>query len=404
MDSPESSRTLQFQFNGKAGEYFKIWIVNVALTIITIGIYSPWAKVRSKRYFYGNTILDGSSFDYLADPLAILKGRMLVFAVLLVYVVSTEYIHILKIIFLILYIVALPWIVVKSMQFNTRNSAYRNIRFNFDGALGEAARVYIGLFLLSMITLGLAIPYSVKRSKQFTVEHSYFGTSKFDFHATGGSFYMIYLKALAAPFIIAIILGIISAIAIPAYQGYINAAKHHSAQQIQAPQQQTQSTNHQPLPQSTNASRTGTPCNPATPASKCQQTQPGKHKPVPKAVIGIMVVSYVLVLAFYLLIAVYIRTRTDNLVLNNTSLEKHKLQSTLRVRGMFYIYFTNIIAILISVGLLIPWAKIRTAKYRFDHTALIAQGDLRGFVADEQEAVTAAGVEFTSALDIDLGF
>ena len=30
-------------FTGKASEYFGIWIVNVLLTILTLGIYSAWA-------------------------------------------------------------------------------------------------------------------------------------------------------------------------------------------------------------------------------------------------------------------------------------------------------------------------------------------------------------------------
>ena len=39
------------QFNGRGGEFFGIWIVNILLSIITLGIYSAWAKVRTKRYF-----------------------------------------------------------------------------------------------------------------------------------------------------------------------------------------------------------------------------------------------------------------------------------------------------------------------------------------------------------------
>jgi uncharacterized membrane protein YjgN (DUF898 family) len=65
------------QFHGSAGEYFKIWIVNLALTILTLGIYSAWAKVRSSRYFLGNTELAGYRFGYVADPFYILKGRLL---------------------------------------------------------------------------------------------------------------------------------------------------------------------------------------------------------------------------------------------------------------------------------------------------------------------------------------
>ena len=66
------------QFTGTAGEYFRIWIVNLCLNVVTLGLYSPWAKVRRKRYFYGSTLLEGSAFEYTGNPVAILKGRLLV--------------------------------------------------------------------------------------------------------------------------------------------------------------------------------------------------------------------------------------------------------------------------------------------------------------------------------------
>jgi len=55
-----------FEFRGEAKEYFKIWIVNIALTLITLGIYSAWAKVRNNKYIYGNTFLNGSNFEFNA--------------------------------------------------------------------------------------------------------------------------------------------------------------------------------------------------------------------------------------------------------------------------------------------------------------------------------------------------
>jgi uncharacterized membrane protein YjgN (DUF898 family) len=70
-------RALSFRFTGTAQEYFRIWIVNTLLTIVTLGIYSAWAKVRSRQYFYRNTWLDDSSFEYLADPIKVLKGRLI---------------------------------------------------------------------------------------------------------------------------------------------------------------------------------------------------------------------------------------------------------------------------------------------------------------------------------------
>src|SRR6185295_361544 len=78
----DERQSLQFQFTGKGGEYFAIWIVNLLLTIITFGIYSPWAKVRREQYFHRNTLLDGHAFDYTGQPIKILIGRVLVLIVI----------------------------------------------------------------------------------------------------------------------------------------------------------------------------------------------------------------------------------------------------------------------------------------------------------------------------------
>lgn len=50
------------EFHGTAKEYFGIWIVNVLLSIITLGVYGAWAKVRDRKYFYGNTFVDEQNF------------------------------------------------------------------------------------------------------------------------------------------------------------------------------------------------------------------------------------------------------------------------------------------------------------------------------------------------------
>jgi len=70
----------RFEFTGDAREYFRIWVVNLALSIVTLGIFSAWAKVRSERYFYGNTRVAGEPFEYLAKPWPILKGRLIAVA------------------------------------------------------------------------------------------------------------------------------------------------------------------------------------------------------------------------------------------------------------------------------------------------------------------------------------
>ena len=61
------------------------------LSIVTLGIFSAWAKVRNKQYFYRNTLVDGSSFEYLASPIAILKGRIIAAVALAAFFAAQQY-------------------------------------------------------------------------------------------------------------------------------------------------------------------------------------------------------------------------------------------------------------------------------------------------------------------------
>src|SRR5258708_35224200 len=65
----------QLHFTGNGAEYFGVWIVNLLLTIITLGIYSAWAKVRRKQNFYRQTEVAGAPFDFFAQPPMTLNGR-----------------------------------------------------------------------------------------------------------------------------------------------------------------------------------------------------------------------------------------------------------------------------------------------------------------------------------------
>ncbi len=55
-----NDKTTPFEFTGRGGEYFRIWIVNILLILLTLGIYSAWATVRKRLYFYGNIRLAGT--------------------------------------------------------------------------------------------------------------------------------------------------------------------------------------------------------------------------------------------------------------------------------------------------------------------------------------------------------
>ena len=211
-------------FQGKASEYFGIWIVNLLLSLITFGVYSAWAKVRRKKYFYNSTLIDNIGFDYHANPIAILKGRVIAFVLFALYVYGKGSSPILAAVLVLLFFLALPWLIVRGSLFNARNTSHRGLRFDFVGTVNKAARVYIGLPMLTIFTLGLIWPYIAHEKSQFLMSNHRFGLSQFDMSRVVKQFYKVYLIVFIVP-----IIGILAAIAIPAYQAYVNKAKAASA-------------------------------------------------------------------------------------------------------------------------------------------------------------------------------
>jgi len=195
-DSGWKPTEIPFEFTGTGGEYFKVWIVNILLSIVTLGIYSAWAKVRRKKYLYGNTRLKGAAFEYLADPLKILKGRLIVIGFFLLSYAATYVFPVIQIVFTLLFIVALPWVIVRTLMFNARNSAIRNIRFGFKGRVKDAALVYLWWPFVAVFTLGIIFPYVYYRQKKFIVENSTYGTTRFVFTATSREYYRLFMSAI----------------------------------------------------------------------------------------------------------------------------------------------------------------------------------------------------------------
>jgi uncharacterized membrane protein YjgN (DUF898 family) len=186
------SRMVQFNFNGQGGEYFRIWIVNFFLSILTFGIFSAWAKVRNKQYFYGNTELDGSTFEYTGNPVAILKGRAIAGGFFILYSGVGDLFPVLGLVMFVLLMIAMPWIIKRSLMFNARNTVYRNIRLHFHGSVKEAALVF-GLWpLAGMLTLGILAPLAFYKQQRFLVENHSYGTAHFDFYAEPKDYYKMF--------------------------------------------------------------------------------------------------------------------------------------------------------------------------------------------------------------------
>ena len=153
LASDETGELLRLEFTGTGAEYFRIWVVNLLFTVLTLGIYSAWAKVRRLQYFYRNTRLAGSVFDYHGNPKAILKGRILALALLAAYKISLDVSRFAAIATAVLLAAITPWLLARAFHFKMANSSYRGLRFHFSGTVAQAYR----MLALFTVVLGCAV-------------------------------------------------------------------------------------------------------------------------------------------------------------------------------------------------------------------------------------------------------
>ena len=365
MNQDKMLKSVELSFNGNAGEYFRIWIVNVLLSIVTLGVYSAWAKVRNKQYFYANTILDGSPFEYNASPIAILKGRLVVVAILALYYVLIHFYPLSEGLFLIVFFLILPWLVMRSLMFNARYSSYRNLHFSFEKNLSAAVKTFLGLGILIPLTLGLIYPYYMHSIQKYRVDNHGFGQFRFHFKSDVKAFYKYYMFAFLIIVLAIIVMSVF-------YGGVMSALTG-----LNDPQRPPQASSN--------------------------------------AITAIFVMTTIYLLAYFVAFA-YIKTRVFNKVWSNTELNRPSarhmstpivplmsFKGDLEVKPMFIIYFTNTLAIVLSMGLLIPWAKIRLAKYRIENLHASSLANLKVITAKQRENIGTIGSEMGDILDIDIG-
>lgn len=317
-----------FEFRGDGMEYFKIWIVNVLLTILTLGIYSAWATVRNNRYFYSNLYLDNTNFSYLAEPLTILKGRVIAVIAFVAFSMISQYDPAYSIVLTVILLIAIPYFVNQSLAFQRRMSAYNNIQFRFKASYFEAFMVFYVWPFLGVLTLGILYPLAMLKMHQYVVKNSAYGTTSFDFNATYGDYGIIFLILLG----VGLVFGSIY-MAITAF--------------------------------------------------------------IPGAA---FITPFIMGLVYFGLY-LYFVTQINNLFFHSLSLKDHRFNASVSAVGLGKVVLINLLLILVTLGLYLPAAKVRMAKYFCDCISMKIAGSLDDFTAAEQENVSALGEEFGQVFD-----
>ncbi|MEI9888735.1 MAG: YjgN family protein [Rhizomicrobium sp.] len=340
------------EFRGRGAEYFRIWVVNVALTVLTLGIYSAWAKVRTQRYFYGNTYLAGHSFEYHASAVRILIGRAIAVTLFAGYTLSAIMVPVTVGFWILILGAALPWLANSSIRFNARNTSWRNVRFRFTATYFEAFIAYV-VWSVAALAIFFLIPYTRRVHDYFYVNHHRFGGRAFATRFSAGRIYAIYLIGFVLIVgIIAFLLGGTAAIVV------VTTRLHDYTKNI--------------------------------------------HLPIDEGATTVIVA--LLFGSTALFVTNFVAAMVTNLAIGNATLEGgHKLISRISPWRLGWIVVSNTLLTLATLGLFFPFARVRLARYRMSRYALAANSDLDDFTAEALEQQSAIGEEIAGVFDFGFG-
>lgn len=131
--SPPTTLTLPLRFLGSGTEYFRIWLVNLLLTLVTLGLYYPWAKVRRLKYFYNHTLLAEHGFEFHGVPRSMLRGMTMVGVLFFLYSFASDFSPLAGLIAALAVTGLWPFLWRAAIRFRLANTSWRGLRFRFVG-------------------------------------------------------------------------------------------------------------------------------------------------------------------------------------------------------------------------------------------------------------------------------
>lgn len=390
------------RFTGSGSEYFKIWIVNILLTIVTLGLYYPWAKVRNKRYFYANSTLADRNFEYHATGKQLFIGFLIAVGIFILFQVLSNISPELTVILMVLLFLAIPWIIWRSLIFNMKVSSFSNVFFAFKGKLRKAYINYFGLPLLLLIVIygvpigmGILMPlvlmggmgggapsiletlypifliiisilsfmaafyllaFIKKRNTEYMLNGTRYGQGVFESKLETKKFMFINLKVLGLTLLAGIVfLGLALALGIN-----VEALSSINPEDF--------------------------------------------NEGLPKGLLVILIIAYVGMLLFMLLIMSFLITRQRTYIYANTRLDgKIAFKSTLRARDFAWVMLSNILLIIVTLGFAIPWAKVRMARLTLENTHVDTSLGFDEYLSQKEQEQSSLGDQLGDAFDVDVG-
>lgn len=363
QDARPQVQTLPIRFTGSGSEYFRIWIVNLLLILVTFTLYWPFARARRIAYFQNNTLVGDDPLGFHANPWKMFRGYLVVAGFGLAYGITSEVAPLVGGAIFLAFALLWPALWRASLQFRLRNSSWRGVRLGFEGdmkgaylafaplllpllgfvALGvvgpglapdegaspeERKRLGLmfgGLTALVMLLLAVVMPWCLARIKQYQHGGYRFAGERTELRASTSRFYGLSFRTGGVMLLVLLIVGAVAGLGI--------ALAGRSAAGI-------------------------------------------------LAFTGAVALGYLLI---PVLVVPYYTATLQNLVWANTRSRNARFRSELGFGTLARVTLVNWLLIAVTLGLYWPFAQVRLARVRLEAMALQVKGSVNDWLANAQQ-------------------
>jgi uncharacterized membrane protein YjgN (DUF898 family) len=198
------------RYDGTIGGLYRIYLPNLLLTIVTLGIYRFWGVTRIRRYVWANTSMEGDAFEYDGTGkqlfLSFLLAGAMLFGLALAAGVSAAVVGQYDRKLALLPVIALELLVVilalaapfSAQRYRLSHSLWRGIRGGMEGSAVKYGIRSLAYYILAGITLYQLLPWAALRLRERLINASYLGDLKFSARGRAGRLYLVFLATFVA--------------------------------------------------------------------------------------------------------------------------------------------------------------------------------------------------------------
>jgi uncharacterized membrane protein YjgN (DUF898 family) len=366
VDLPHTDeKTIELTWSGSPWSLVGLSIINVILSILTLGIYSFWGKTEVRRRVWSSIRLNGEPLAYTGTGKELFLGLLLVLLVVLLptLIIVTAAVLTLgphdprtaavQLALYIAYFFLFGVAIYRARRYRLTRTLWRGIRGGMSGSALSYAWLSFWTALLIPITLGWIIPWRSNCLQRRLASETDFGSVPFTYKGGSAPLYAYFAGLWIGGIVIWVAAGAIILVALgPSFAAFAEL------------------------------SRAGLPA---------------RFSPQDVALmIGIAFAAFTLLS----IISVWYQSRQFNLFMSYTGFDEARLYAKTTALGLVGLFISNFLIVLLSIGILRPVALARSARYFIERTSVQGRVDTVK-IAQSQAALSKVGEGLAQAFDVD---